>query len=41
MLPFIYMKDLTEGHNFVVFDSAEYVGGICANDPGSDRTAAL
>ena len=29
-MKFVEMKDLTEGHNFVVFDSAEYVGGICA-----------
>ena len=27
---FVELKDLTEGHNFGVFDSAEYVGGICA-----------
>lgn len=29
-MKFVEMKGLTEGHNFVVFDSAEYVGGICA-----------
>lgn len=29
-MKFVEMKDLTEGKNFVVFDSAEYVGGICA-----------
>ena len=29
-MKFVEMKDITEGHNFVVFDSAEYVGGICA-----------
>ena len=29
-MKFVELKDLTEGHNFVVFDSAEYVGGICA-----------
>ena len=27
---FVEIKDLTEGKNFVVFDSAEYVAGICA-----------
>ncbi|HPD43302.1 MAG TPA: aspartate--tRNA ligase, partial [Dysgonamonadaceae bacterium] len=30
-MKFVELKDLTEGHNFSVFDSAEYVGGICAN----------
>jgi aspartyl-tRNA synthetase len=29
-MKFVEIKDLTEGHNFSVFDSAEYVGGICA-----------
>ena len=29
-MKFVEMKDLTEGKNFVVFDSAEYVGAICA-----------
>ena len=29
-MKFVELKDLTEGRNFVVFDSAEYVGGICA-----------
>ena len=29
-MKFVELKDLTEGHDFVVFDSAEYVGGICA-----------
>ena len=29
-MTFVELKDLTEGHNFVVFDSAEYVGAICA-----------
>ena len=29
-MKFVELKDLTEGKNFVVFDSAEYVGGICA-----------
>ncbi len=29
-MKFVEMKDLTEGKNFVVFDSAEYVAGICA-----------
>ena len=29
-MSFIEMKDLTTGHDFVVFDSAEYVGAICA-----------
>lgn len=29
-MKFVELKDLTEGHNFSVFDSAEYVGGICA-----------
>ncbi len=27
---FVELKDLTEGKNFSVFDSAEYVGAICA-----------
>lgn len=30
-MPFVELKDLTEGANFVVFDSAEYVAGICAD----------
>ena len=29
-MKFVELKGLTEGKNFVVFDSAEYVGGICA-----------
>ena len=29
-MKFVELKDLTEGKNFVVFDSAEYVGGICS-----------
>ena len=29
-MKFVELKDLTEGKNFVVFDSAEYVCGICA-----------
>ena len=29
-MKFVELKDLTEGHEFVVFDSAEYVGAICA-----------
>ena len=29
-MTFVELKDLTEGHNFGVFDSAEYVGAICA-----------
>lgn len=29
-MKFVELKDLTAGKNFVVFDSAEYVGGICA-----------
>ena len=29
-MKFVELKDLTEGKNFVVFDSAEYVGAICA-----------
>ena len=28
-MTFVELKDLTEGKNFVVFDSAEYVGAIC------------
>lgn len=28
-MKFVELKDLTEGHDFIVFDSAEYVGGIC------------
>ena len=29
-MKFVELKDLTEGKNFVVFDSADFVGGICA-----------
>ncbi len=29
-MKFVELKDLTEGHDFAVFDSAEYVGAICA-----------
>jgi len=29
-MKFIELKELVGGHNFVVFDSAEYVGAICA-----------
>ncbi len=29
-MTFVEIKDLTEGRNFMVFDSAEYVGAICA-----------
>ena len=29
-MTFVELKDLTEGKNFVVFDSVPYVGGICA-----------
>ncbi len=29
-MKFVELKDLTQGRDFVVFDSAEYVGGICA-----------
>lgn len=29
-MKFVELKDLTEGHGFGVFDSAEYVGAICA-----------
>lgn len=29
-MKFVELKDLTEGKNFVVFDTAEYVGAICA-----------
>jgi len=29
-MKFVELKDLTEGGNFVVFDSAPYVAGICA-----------
>lgn len=29
-MKFVELKDLTGGKDFVVFDSAEYVGGICA-----------
>ncbi len=28
-MKFVELKDLTEGKNFVVFDSVSYVGGIC------------
>ena len=31
-MSFIEMKDLTTGHDFGVFDSAEYVGAICAEE---------
>lgn len=31
-MEFVEIKDLTEGHNFGVFDSAEYVGAICAKN---------
>ncbi len=27
---FVELKEIVSGHNFVVFDSADYVGGICA-----------
>jgi aspartyl-tRNA synthetase len=30
-MKFVELKDLTEGKGFGVFDSAEYVGAICAN----------
>ena len=29
-MKFVELKDVVSGHNFEVFDSAEYVGGICA-----------
>jgi aspartyl-tRNA synthetase len=29
-MKFIDLSDLVKGHNFGVFDSAEYIGGICA-----------
>ena len=29
-MKFVELKDLTTDRNFVVFDSVEYVGGICA-----------
>lgn len=29
-MKFVELKDLTEGADFIVFDSAEYVGAICA-----------
>ena len=29
-MKFVEIKDLTTGHNFPVFDSADYVAGICA-----------
>ena len=29
-MTFVEIKDLTEGRDFIVFDSAEYVGAICA-----------
>jgi aspartyl-tRNA synthetase, bacterial type len=29
-MTFVELKELVGGHDFVVFDSAEYVGGICA-----------
>lgn len=35
---FVEIKDLTEGHDFAVFDSAAYVGAICA--PAAPTTRA-
>lgn len=32
---FVELKDLTEGKDFVVFDSSEYVGAICAKGAAS------
>ena len=29
-MKFVELKELVSGHDFVVFDSADYVGGICA-----------
>jgi aspartyl-tRNA synthetase len=29
-MKFVELKEEVSGHNFIVFDSAEYVGGICA-----------
>ncbi|MBB3186454.1 aspartate--tRNA ligase [Microbacter margulisiae] len=29
-MPFVELKEVVSGHQFSVFDSAEYVGGICA-----------
>lgn len=34
-MEFVEMKDLTTGKDFVVFDSAEYVGAICAKGAAS------
>ena len=34
-MEFVEIKDLTEGKDFVVFDSSEYVGAICAKEAAS------
>lgn len=34
-MTFVELKNSVGGHDFVVFDSAEYVGGICAEDCAS------
>lgn len=34
-MEFVEIKDLTEGKDFVVFDSSEYVGAICAKGAAS------
>lgn len=34
-MKFVELKEAVSGHNFVVFDNAEYVGGICAQNCAS------
>lgn len=34
-MTFVEVKDLLQGHGFSVFDSAEYIGGICAKGAAS------
>lgn len=34
-MKFVELKDIVSGHDFVVFESAEYVGGICAENCAS------
>ena len=34
-MKFVELKEVVSGHNFVVFDNAEYVGGICAQNCAS------
>lgn len=34
-MPFVELMDILKGHGFSVFDSAEYIGGICAEGAAS------